>query len=600
MFKKLSYLLILIASTFVVCAQQNDIDIAESLSKNGEYTQALNIYKSLINTNIDKNWYYHDYLNCLINTKNYNEAEKLVNKAIKTNANQNNYFIDLGYIYEQKGDKEKANKIYDKAINNLPADETTITNFASHFYNRQNYNYALKTYLQARKLFKNNSLFGLEIVNILKVTKNKPPLITEILNLINNNTDYLGFAKNSLSQSLDNTADFTLLKLELLKALQKQPDNNNFAQLLAWQYLQQKDFKAALSQTIALDKRNQQNGAQVFLLGNIFTQNKDYETANLAYQYILQKGENNPYYINALIETLSNKQQLLTEGKFLKPDLLLLEKDYTSLLIKYGKNYQTLFAITQLANLQAFYLNKPTQAQSLLENALQLTNIGQKNLGELKLQLANIYLVNNQIWDAALLYSQVEKTFTNEPMGQEAKLRNAKLSFYNGDFKWAKGQLDVLKASTSQFIANDALDLSLLIQNNLTADSTGKALKIYASASLLLLKNDLDGSLLKLDSITLLYPKNELENDILLTKAKIFIKQNKLTEAAKQYQTIVNQPESIYADDALFYLAQLQEQKLNFPKLALENYQKLLNNYPGSPYITEARERFRALRGDAL
>lgn len=600
MLKKISFFILLSLVTLLACAQQTDIEHAESLSKNGEYNQAITIYKNLTNTNIDKTWYYADYLNCLLKTKNYNEAEKLVNKTIKANSNQNTYFLDLGYVYEQKGDNEKANKIYDKTINNLPADDIAVTDFSSHFYNLQNYNYALKTYLQARKIFKNNRLYALEIVNILKITKNNPALISEILTLLTSNNEYLGFAKNSLSQTLETTADFTLLKLELLKAIQKQPDNNSFAQLLAWHYLQQKNFTAALTQTIALDKREKQNGAQVFELGNIFTQNKDYETANLAYQYILQKGESNPYYINALIETLSNKKQLLIEGKFLMPDLLLLEQDYTSILTKYGKNYQTLFAISQLANLQAFYLNKLSQAQLLLENALQLTNIGQKNLGELKLQLANIYLVSNQVWDAALLYSQVEKTFTNEPLGQEAKLRNAKLSFYNGDFKWAKSQLDVLKASTSQYIANDALDLSLLIQNNLTADSTGKALKIYASASLLLLKNDLDGSLLTLDGINLLFPKNQLENDISLTKAKIFIQQNKFAEAASQYQSIINQPESIYADDALFLLAQLQEQKLNLPKLAVENYQKLLNNYPGSPYITETRERFRTLRGDAL
>lgn len=600
MLKKISFVIVLILKTFLACAQQPDIELAESLSKNGEYSQAIAIYKKLNNTNVDKTWFYTDYLNCLLKTKNYNEAEKLVNKTIKTNPNQNIYVIDLGYIYEQNTDTEKANKIYDKVIANLPADENTVTDVATQFYNRQNYNYALKTYIQARKAFKNSSLYGLEIVNVLKLTDNKSDLVSEILTLITNNPDYLGFAKNILSQNIETPTDYTLLKTELLKAVQKNPNNNTFAHLLAWYYLQQKNFKTALAQTIALDKREKQNGAEVYELGNIFTQNKDYETANLAYQYLLQQGESNPYYINALIETLSNKKQLLTEGKLLMPDLLLLEQDYTSILTKYGKNYQTLFAISQLANLQAFYLNKPSQAQVLLENALELKNIGQKNIGELKLQLANIYLVNNQIWDAALLYGQVEKTFTNEPLGQEAKLRNAKLSFYNGDFKWAKSQLDVLKASTSQFIANDALDLSLLIQNNLTADSTGKALKIYASASLFVLKNKLSDALLTLDSINLLYPKNELENDILLTKAKIFTQQKNFIEAALQYQTIINKGENMYVDDAHFLLAQLQEQKLNLLKQALENYQKLLNNYPGSPYISESRERFRALRGDAL
>lgn len=600
MHKKISIFTILISLNFLCLAQQSEVNIAQSFSKNGDYGKAIAIYKKLNTNNYDTFLYYNDYYNCLLKIKNYKEAQKLVIKTIKLYPKQILYSIDLGYILELKAETEKANKIYEKALANLPPNESLAFEVATRFYNRQNYNYTLKTYLQARKALKNSILFGVEIVNILKLTGNKIALVSEILNLITNNPDYLEFAKNIFSQTLETPTDFKSLKTDLLKAIQKTENNNALVQLLTWQYLQQKNFAAALTQTIAVDKREKQNGAQVYELGNIFTQNKDYETANLAYQYILKQGENNPYYINALIETLSNKKQLLIDSKLLMPDLLQLEQDYTLILTKYGKTYKTLFAICQLANLQAYYLSKPTQAQVLLENALELNNIGQKNKGEVKLQLANIYLVNNKIWDAALLYSQVEKTFANETLGQEAKLRNAKLSFYNGDFKWAKSQLDVLKASTSQLIANDALELSLLIQNNLTADSTGMALKIYASASLFILKNKLLQALSSLDSINLLYPKNELNNDILLTKAKIFIQQNKFYEAALQYQTIINKGESMYTDDALFLLAQLQEHKLNLPKQSLENYQKILNSYPGSPYISETRERFRALRNDTL
>lgn len=601
MIRRLCFLLTLILINWDVFAQQDEIGLAESFSENGEYSQALIIYKKLSNTNIDNNWYYTDYLNCLLKTKNYNEAQKLANKAIKANPNQTSYIIDLGYVFEQKNDTTQALKIYHKVLNILPENESGISLIANSFYNYQNYNYALKVFFKGRKLLKNNTLFGVEIINILKATANKPALITEILALINTDFNYLTFAKNNLAKTLESPNDYNLLKTELLKLIQKNPDNNAYADLLAWQYLQQKDFKAALAQTIALDKRNQYNGAAVFTLGNIFSQNNDYQTANLAYQYLIQKGKSNPYYINALIETLNNKKQLLTEGKFLMPDLLQLEQDYTALLTQYGKNYQTLFALTELANLQAYYLNKPAQAQQLLENALQLNNLAQKQLANLKLQLGNIYLINNQVWDAALLYAQVEKSFANEPLGQEAKLSNAKLSFYNHDFKWAKSQLDVLKASTSQLIANDALDLSLLIQDNLTADSTGSALKIYASANLLILKNNLPKALITLDSINTLYPKNLLNDDVLLSKAKIYIQQNKYIDAALQYQTLINNhPEGMYIDDALFLLAQLQQQKLNLPNLAIQNYQTLINNYPGSPYVTDARQQFRTLRGDTL
>lgn len=36
-----------------------------------------------------------------------------------------------------------------------------------------------------------------------------------------------------------------------------------------------------------------------------------------------------------------------------------------------------------------------------------------------------------------------------------------KLAYYRGDFKYAQGLLDVLKAATSELVANDAMQLSV-------------------------------------------------------------------------------------------------------------------------------------------
>jgi len=601
MVKRYGLLIALNFITFALSAQQNLIDLAQKYSTAGEYEKSVNIYKKLSNTNKDKSAIYSNYFNNLLKIKNYNEAEKLVKSNIQSSNISSNYLIDLGYIYEQKNQPEKANKIYDKVINNLKPDENLINDLANHFYDYQNYIYALKTYTNGKKILKDNTAFSLPIINCLAALKNKDAIINELLNLLSTNSDYLGYAKKNLAKTLNSNTDYILLKTALLKQLQKQPDNISLVQLLIWQYLQQKDFKSALAQTIAIDKRNQQDGYLVFEIADIISHNKDYETASKAYQYLILKGKTNPYYVVAQIQNLNNKKQLLVEGRYLQPDLTDLENDYITLLINYGKNQQTIFAIVGLAQLQAYYLKKPIEAQNLLLNALNISRVQRQQIGELKLQLADIYLLNNETWDAALLYSQVEKGFSNQPLGQEAKFKNAKLSFYNADFKWAKSQLDVLKGSTSQLIANDALDLSLLIQDNLAADSTGKALKMYASADLCILKNDLTKALFTLDSINIKYPKNQLEDDILLTKASIYTKQNNYEAASLQYQTIINNhSQGMYIDDALFLLAQLQAQKLGLPKLAQQNYETLIKDYSGSPFVNEARENYRILRGDVL
>ncbi len=209
-----------------------------------------------------------------------------------------------------------------------------------------------------------------------------------------------------------------------------------------------------------------------------------------------------------------------------------MEKDYINLLAEFGKNTNTAFAMQKLANLQAFKLHKLADAQKLLEETVKIPGVKPSLLASCKLDLGDISLLNNNPWDATLLYSQVDLDFPNTTIGQDAKYRNAKLAYYTGDFTWAKGQLDILKAATSELIANDALNLSLLISDNTQADSTGAALKMYARADLLIFAEEPDKALLTLDSIDKKFPGNSLAADILMAKARLSIQQKDYPESA--------------------------------------------------------------------
>jgi outer membrane protein assembly factor BamD (BamD/ComL family) len=266
-----------------------------------------------------------------------------------------------------------------------------------------------------------------------------------------------------------------------------------------------------------------------------------------------------------------------------------------------GKSSETAFAIRQLAKLQAYYLHKPDEAKIGLEELLNMPRLMPSVIGQIKLELGDTYVLADEVWDAALVYGQVEKQFPNEVLGQEAKVRNAKLAYYKGDFAWAKIQLDVLKGATSQLMANDALNLSLLMSDNLQNEADTSALKKYAYADLLIFKNLPDQALAVLDSINIVYPKNSLADDILMAKAKIYIAKNKYPDAIAQLQKMmIDYPTDIWADDAVFMMADIYETKLNNLDKAKELYQKMITDFPGSLYVIEARKRFRNLRGDKL
>lgn len=594
--------LFLITACTTLFAQENiDLQLAQQFSANGEEQKALEIYQKLYKQNNDT--YYEGYLNSLLKLKKFADAESISKKMVKKYPTQYQYNISLAKVYRESGHKDKVDAVYNDLLKGLTDNYNSIVSMATLFYQSQNADMAIKVFLQGRKLLKNDQVFALELISMYRSTMNKAGLITEYLNFLPKNPDYLNQAENTLGMVLKEEADFDLLKSELIKHIQQNPQEEIFPELLTWQYLQQKDYEQALNQELALSRRRNDDGSGVFDLCQTLVGNGAYDEAIRGYEYIINLGgkKDQQTYISARVELVNTKNLKITAGKYTEADLFALEKDYNDLLNEFDRSQNTVFAISQLAHLEAFKLHKLDDAQKLLEDAIKIPNLNTVTLSSLKLDLGDIYLMNNQPWEATLIYSQVEKANGDVNTTQDAKLRNAKLSYYTGDFNWAKGQLDILKAATSQLIANDALNLSLLIKDNTLGDTTGAALKIYARADLLIFEEQPDKALLTLDSIDKKYPDNYLTDDILMAKARIQIQRKDYTAAVPLLQTIANDHKfDLWADDAVFMLGDIYENNLQDKAKAQTFYQRIITDYPNSLWINEARKRFRILRGDKL
>jgi outer membrane protein assembly factor BamD (BamD/ComL family)/thioredoxin-like negative regulator of GroEL len=590
-------LVLFICSTRLL-AQNNDLLLARQYAANGEQQKALDIYQKLFKQ--DNEAYYQQYFTSLLTFKKFDEAETITKKMLRKYPGNNEYTIALGSVYTQQGNTAKADALYNDLIKNLPADQGAIANIASQFYQSANADYAIKIFLQGRKLIHNDNAFAFELITLYRYKRDKAALTEEYLNFLPANPVFLNQAESTLASVYEGPADYDMLKVSLLKRIQKDPQQIVYTNLLTWQFLQQKEFDMALNQALALSRRQNDDGSNVFELCRTLVANEAYDAAIRGYEYIVSKGDkDNQNYISAKIELINTKNLKVTNGQYTQADLLGLEKDYTDLLSELGRGRGTVFAMQKLANLQAFKLHKLKDAQALLEAAIAIQGVRPALLAACKLDLGDIYLLNNQPWDASLLYSQVEKDNTATPIAQDAALRNAKLAYYTGDFDWARRQLNILKAATTQLIANDALNLSLLISDNLNADSAGKALKIYSRADLLIFAEQPAKAMLTLDSIDKKYPGNALEADILMAKARIMIQQKDFTNAVTILKEIVEKHAfDLWADDAVYMLGDIYETKLDDANQAKTYYQKIITDYPGSLWINDARKRFRLLRGD--
>lgn len=605
--KSIKYILFLFAVVFIqsnIIAQPGtDEQLAQQFYQNKEFDKALEYYEKLYNKKSPQ-LFYTPYLNCLLETKDFKKAEKIAKKQIKQNPESLNFVVDLGTVYIRSEEPDKAKSTWEQAIKSIKFDDQVFA-VANAFIAIQQNDYAIAAYLKGRKISRNNYPYSFELATIYNTKGDKIGMINELLSALEINDSYLQSVQNALQTSFGNDADpkqNELLKTELLKRIAKSPDKTILSELLIWMQIQQKDWEGAFIQGKALDKRKKEEGNRMMGLGQLFTQSEAYDVAIKAYQYIISKGPDVYYYTNARIELLNvYYQKVVSKGNYTPADLIELEKNYNTTLSELGKSASTVPLLKNLAHLQAFYLNKTTEAIALLEETIAMPQLEIHLQAECKLELADILLMTGDIWEASLRYSQVEKTFKHDEIGQEAKFRVAKISYYTGDFKWAQAQLDVLKGATAKLIANDAMDLSLLISDALAIDTNEAPLMIFARADLLAFQNKDEQAKLTLDSINTLYPNHALADDILYKKAQIELKHAKYTEAAALYENILkNYGEDILGDDALFKLADLNENQFKNSDKAKELYQQLLEKYPGSLYVVEARKRFRRLRGDSI
>lgn len=595
-------LLISIFISIAVAVSAQEVKLAQQYYGNGEYEKAASLYQKLLAQNDNNEYYFNRYIECLLALQDFENGEKVTKKQIKKYPKEVSYYVTLGRIYEREDKKDDAEAQYKQAIEQLPADQGSIIKLANAFIGMTYYDKAIETYERGSSLLKDKNIFSYSLGDLYYRKGDTQKMMKYYLYALSIEPNLM-VSLQSLFQMSFTDKEYDELQTQLVELIQEKPDNTNYLEMLIWQFLQRKDYSNALRYSKSLDKRLQENGYRIFQLGSTALLQKDYDAAIDAFGYIAEeKGERGQYYIEAKKEQLKARRLKITETyTYTIEDLKLIEADYESFIATMGKNAQTARTMLEWAQMDGYYLDNLPKAIELLNEVIDIPGVDRNLQAEAKLQLGDFDLMNGERWEATLLYSQVDKDFNEDILGHEARFRNAKLSYYNGDFEWAQAQFDVLKSSTSKLIANDALDLSVFIMENMGLDSNTAPLKLYANAELLVFQNKYAEAFTKLDSITILYPDHSLMDDIAYLKAKIYRKRKDFQKAIELYNLVIDKyPEDIRADNALYELADMYDNQLNDKEKAKELYEKLFDKYSNSIYATDARKRFRVLRGDKI
>jgi tetratricopeptide (TPR) repeat protein len=513
-----------------------------------------------------------------------------------------NYQLEVGIAQEKSGNQRKANYTYSKVLKQLTGQQSQTINLANTFMRYDLYDAALNVYLQSEKI-NSKASFGTQKAQLYAHLNKVDLMIGEYLNELKRNPRQKKMVMAKVQLFLNNDgikseANYQLVKKQLLPFVRGEQSRTDFSEMLIWLFMQNAQYKMALIQAKALDKRTSADGEEVYNLAESFLDKKEYQLAVEAYDYVLQKGKNNFLFIEAninklyaLTKSLSKQQKQVSE----------LDNIYQQVITDLGKNRNTALLLSNYAHFKAFYLHDLVSAEQILIEAMAIPQISNTDLAECKLEYADVMLLRGNIWESLLFYSQVEKDFKENPIGHEAKLRRAKIAYYQGDFDWAQAQLGTLKASTSKLIANDAMDLSLLIIDNLNLDTSTIAMATFASADLLNYQQKYEDAIAKYDSVLMAFPGHTLSDEIYMSKAEIYTILNNTDSAVQMYQKITTDwGYDILADDALYRLAKIYDNILADKVKAMELYQKILLEHNSSIFVAESRKRFRKLRGDKL
>ncbi|MCF6223268.1 MAG: tetratricopeptide repeat protein [Flavobacteriaceae bacterium] len=603
--KKIIFLFVFIISlsSFSQKVEMNtqNVLLANSYFRKGEYEKAIALYKPLHEQNLIRRDYFKNLLISYQQLENYELAHELIQKQIELFPNQMYLNVEVGYNFQLQNQLDKAKIYYDKSLNYIKKNPNYGFVIGHTFKQNHLLDYALQSYQIAKKL---NPKLNTEIseAQIYGEKGELDKMFSSYLNLIDKNEKYYPTIQRYIATFITddkNNKTNILFKNLLLKRAQNNP-KDSWNILLSWLFMQQKDYNKAFIQERSLFNRNHKNLDRIYEIGIISFENNELETSKTIFDFVLNKNldnnSNQKIVLQSKIYLVQIDNKLANSNTAFKK----VDASYQSLLKQYGKNTQSIDLHLAYADFLAFNFDQSEKAILILNDILPLA-LSKFQKGLIQIKLADILVYTSQFNQALILYTQVQTELKNSILAQESRFKVAQTSYFKGDFQWAQIQLKVLKASTSQLIANDALDLNLLITNNIVNDSIQDALKIYAKAELLAYQNKNLQAIDTLNKVLLNFKGHAIEDDALFKQAKLFIDTKKYIDAEHNYLKIIqNYPESILIDDCYFALAELYNYLLNDSEKAKEMYQKIIFEYPSSIYLIDARKAYRKLRGDDM
>lgn len=585
--------MVLVFVTSLVSAQNDEL--AKEYFSKGEFDKALVAYEELYKTSPSNMMFLSRLVACHQELQQYDKAENLLSQRINQKNNQPSLLVELGYNFQLQGNKVKAEEYYQKAIDATVENVNYSSGVAYAFEQKTLLEKALQVYeLASQQSDRFN--FDFQKARIYGQLGDIEKMIDSYLNYAGSSPTSMIVVQQHFTMFMNEDEVFGFsdaLRKALLTRAQKTQDVM-WNEFLSWFFVQQKQYDRAFVQEKAIFRRFPNSFDGLMNLVDLTFEEENYELTKEILNFILENSQ------DAEIQVFGQTYLMEIRIKTAQPkDYPVIKAALEKLLEDFGKNVYTVDLQILQARFMGFNLDNPKEAQQILNGILKLP-LNPFQQAEIKMELADMFLYEEKYNQALIYYSQIENDLKNHEVGHQASLKVAKTSYYKGDFPWALKQLSVLKTSFSQLIANDALELYLLINDN-QSDSLYTSLNKFARADFYLYKGKDQLALEQFEKILQEHKGEDIEAVTHLRIGKILERQKDYLKALEHYDAIITRfSDGIYLDEALFFSAEIYNKYLGNPEKAKELYEKVIFNHQDSIYFIEARKQYRILRGDEV
>lgn len=579
--------------------------LADTYLRSGQYDRAIPILQDLYAEDPDSHVFLVKLKQAYENTKQYDEAIALLDNRLAVEGPTAVHLAEKGRFYYLDNQEDLALVAWDEAVEADPTRTGTYLVVYNAMVQSRLYEDAISLLETGRETIGQESLFRKELGRLFNLTSQPERAMEEYLGMLETDGRQLGLVKSRLAQ-FSARPQLILRSIEVTEeAVQEHPLNRPYRELLGWLYLEAEMYPEALDANRAIDRMESEEGRVLFSFAARALSAEEYQVSLDAYDEILTrypdavvapealrgKGESFEAWARASSSPGSRDRNSL---KYFRNAT----EAYSEYLNKYPGSGNFPYVLLKLAGIEADVFDEPDSARVKLNTIIQRFP-DHPAAADASFQVGRMHLLAGELNEAFLTFSRLEENLRIGELAEDARFELALIHFYRGDFVSAQNLVEALKENTSTDVANDAIELKLLLLENMGPDSLNSPLSLFADASRLQRQRKSLEALSAVNNLLDTYANHAIADDARFLRADLLYSLGRIDDAVQAFEEIpLIHPESFLVDRSLFQAAEIYETEVGDLDKAVELYSRIVNEHPGSLMVSEARTRIRLLRGD--